>query len=46
MLKVKAAMDQYAEGLEQLRALGLLKFPLLAKVLYLVAESNKVIAGH
>ena len=46
MLKVKAAMDQYAEGLQQLRVLDLLqKFPLLAKPFF-VADSKSVTAGQ
>ena len=46
MLKVKAAMDQYAEGLQQLRVLELIqKHPLLAKRFF-IAETKKVTAGQ
>ena len=45
-LKVKAPMDQYAEGLQQLKVQDLVqRFPLLAKQ-YFVAESKKVTAGQ
>ena len=45
MLKVKAAMDQYTEGLQQLGVLDLIqKYPHLAKQ-YFIAETKKVTAG-
>ena len=46
MLKVKAAMDQYAEGLQQLKVLDLIKkFPLLAKQFF-IADEKKITAGQ
>ena len=46
MLKMKAAMHQYAEGLQQLKVLDLIKkIPLLTKQFFITAE-KKITAGY
>ena len=45
MIKVKAAMDQYAEGLQSLKVLDLVhQFPSLTRPFF-VADNNKITAG-
>lgn len=44
MLKVKASMNQYAEGLQQLKVLELMqKFPLLTKPFFSFLMARKLL---
>ena len=46
MVKVKAAMDQYIEGLEDLGLLGFIRNdPFKWKVFFIASEVNKLTAG-